>query len=239
VTASRISDSRGRADNYPYKQYPDSLTYQLIKTKLHVLLSKNDNEIHAILQARLNQGLAEQRTVAQYGLGLLALKTQNFVGAEAIFQGLIKNNPEQSHYAAALARTALESSNYKLALTRYQKLTAQFPDNHAMKLEYVSALLKTGDPNTAKNLLLSLPLKTQKLPVFSQLLAQTYGDLNQPAESHRYLADYYFAIGETQQAILQLRLAQQIRGVSSQMMAILREKLTFLWSISEQEHRNR
>lgn len=239
VTASRISDSRGRADNYPYKQYPDSLTYQLIKTKLHVLLSKNDNEIHAILQARLNQGLAEQRTVAQYGLGLLALKTQNFVEAETIFQGLIKNNPEQSHYAAALARTALESSNYKLALTRYQKLTAQFPDNHAMKLEYVSALLKTGDPNTAKNLLLSLPLKTQKLPVFSQLLAQTYGDLNQPAESHRYLADYYFAIGETQQAILQLRLAQQIRGISPQMMAILREKLTFLWSISEQEHRNR
>ena len=84
-----------------------------------------------------------------------------------------------------------------------------------------------------------MPLKTQKLPVFSQLLAQTYGDLNQPAESHRYLADYYFAIGETQQAILQLRLAQQIRGISSQMMAILREKLTFLWNVSEQEHRNR
>ena len=239
VTASRISDSRGRADNYPYKQYPDSLTYQLIKTKLHVLLSKNDNEIHAILQARLNQGLSEQRTVAQYGLGLFALKTQNFVEAEAIFQGLIKNNPEQSHYAAALARTALESSNYKLALTRYQKLIAQFPDNNAMRLEYVSALLKTGDPNMAKNVLLSLSLKTQKLPIFSQLLAQTYGDLNQPAESHRYLADYYFAIGETQQAILQLRLAQQIKGISPQMMAILREKLSFLWSVSEQEHRNR
>ena len=239
VTASRISDSRGRADNYPYKQYPDSLTYQLIKTKLHVLLSKNDNEIHAILQARLNQGLSEQRTVAQYGLGLFALKTQNFLEAEAIFQGLIKNNPEQSHYAAALARTALESSNYKLALTRYQKLTAQFPDNNAMRLEYVSALLKTGDPNMAKNVLLSLSLKTQKLPIFSQLLAQTYGDLNQPAESHRYLADYYFAIGETQQAILQLRLAQQIKGISPQMMAILREKLSFLWSVSEQEHRNR
>jgi predicted Zn-dependent protease len=239
VTASRISDSRGRADNYPYKQYPDSLTYQLIKTKLQVSLAADNNDIRAILQARLQQGLPEQHTVAQYGLGLLALKTQNFAEAETIFQTLVKNNPEQSHYAAALARTALESSNYKLALTRYQKLAAQFPDNDAMRLEYVGTLLKTGDVSGAKNVLTSLSLKTQKLPIFSQLLAQTYGDLNQPAESHRYLADYYFAIGETQQAILQLRLAQQIKGISPQMVAILREKLAFLWAIDEQERRNR
>lgn len=239
VTASRISDSRGRADNYPYKQYPDSLAYQLIKTKLQVSLAADNNDVRGILQARLQQGLPEQHTVAQYGLGLLALKTQNFAEAETIFQTLVKNNPEQSHYAAALARTALESSNYKLALTRYQKLAAQFPDNEAMRLEYVDALLKTGDASGAKNVLTSLSLKTQKQPVFSQLLAQTYGDLNQPAESHRYLADYYFAIGETQQAILQLRLAQQIKGISPQMLAILREKLAFSRAIDEQERRNR
>lgn len=239
VTASRISDSRGRADNYPYKQYPDSLTYQLIKTKLQVLASSDNNETRAILQARLNQGLPEQRTVAQYGLGLLALKTQNFAEAETIFQTLAKDNPEQAHYASALARTALEANNYKLALTRYQKLSAQFPDNDAIKLEYVSTLLKTGDPNTAKNVLLSSSLKTQSLPIFSELLAQIYGDLNQPAESHRYLADYYFAMGETQQAILQIRLAQQIKGISPQMVAILREKLAFLWASDEQERRNR
>ncbi len=68
VTASRISDSRGRADNYPYKQYPDSLTYQLIKTKLQVSLATDSNDIRAILQARLQQGLPEQHTVAQYCL---------------------------------------------------------------------------------------------------------------------------------------------------------------------------
>ncbi len=238
VTASRISDSRGRADNYPYKQYPDSLSYQLIKTKLQVLLANDNNEIRSILQARLTQGLPEQRTVAQYGLGLLALKTQNFSEAENIFQSLIKNHPEQTHYVTALARTALESSNYKLALARFQKLATQFPDNDANKLEYVNALLKSGEPLMAKNLLLSLSSKTQQLPIFPKLLAQVYGDLSQPAESHRYLADYYFAMGETRQAILQIRLAQQIHGINLQMMAILRDKLAFLISMDEQERRN-
>jgi predicted Zn-dependent protease len=238
VTASRISDSRGRADNYPYKQYPDSLAYQLIKTKLQVLLANDNNDIRSILQARLTQGLPEQQMVAQYGLGLLALKMQNFVEAESIFQKLIKNHPEQTHYAAALARTAFESNNYKLALSRYQKLAAQFPDNDAVKLEYVGALLKGGEPLMAKNVLLALPLKTQKFPVFSEFLAQIYGDLNQPAESHRYLADYYFAMGETRQAILQIRLAQQIRGINSQMVAILRDKLAFFIATDEQDKRN-
>ena len=238
VTASRISDSRGRADNYPYKQYPDSLAYQLIKTKLQVLLANDSNDVKSILQARLTQGLPEQRTVAQYGLGLLALKTQNFTEAEMTFQNLTKSFPEQSHYAAALARVALESSNYKLALNRYQKLTTQFSENDAIKLEYVRALLKAGEPKTAKNVLQTVSFKTQKLPIFSEILAQIYGDLNQPAESHRYLADYYFAMGATQQAILQIRLAQQIRGISPQMQFILRDKLTFFMTIYEQERRS-
>ena len=235
VTASRISDSRGRADNYPYKQYPDSLAYQLIKTKLQVLLSVDNDEIRTLLQAKLNQGLPEQRTVANYGLGLVALKTQNFAQAESIFQGLAQQFPQQPHYCAALARTALEASNYKVALARYQKLSDQFPENDAIKIEYVGALLKAGEAHKAKDVLLKLSQKTQHLPIFSQLLAQIYGDLNQPAESHRYLADYYFAMGETRQAILQIRLAQQIRNISPQLTAILHEKLAFLLATDEQE----
>ncbi len=235
VTASRISDSRGRADNYPYKQYPDSLAYQLIKTKLYVLLSVDNDETSALLQAKLNQGLPEQRIVANYGLGLVALKTQNFAKAEEIFQKLVQQFPEQPHYSAALARTALEASNYKVALARYQTLSRQFPENDSIKIDYVSALLKAGEPSNAKNVLLQLSQKTQQLPIFSQLLAQIYGDLNQPAESHRYLADYYFAMGETQQAILQIRLAQQIHNISPQLVAILHEKLAFLLTTDEQE----
>jgi len=238
VTASRISDSRGRADNYPYRQYPDSLTYQLVKTKLQVLLAGENDNLRAILQTRLTQGLPEQRTVAKYGLGLLTLKMQNFVEAEAIFQALNKEFPEQPHYATSLARTALESHNFKLALQRYQKLAAQFPNNDAIKLEYVGALLKSGEPKIAKTLLLTLSPKMQKLPLYFEQLAKVYGDLNQPAESHRYLADYYFAMGDTQQAILQIRLAQQIRGISSQMVAILRDKLTLFITTQQQEKSN-
>ncbi|CAG7856321.1 Beta-barrel assembly-enhancing protease [biofilm metagenome] len=239
VTASRISDTRGRAETYPYKQYTDSLGYQLIRSKLQVLASKDDAASMKLFKSRLSQGTAEQRTVARYGIGLLALKAQRYNEAESIFQDLTKQFPAQSHYATALARTALEAKNYQLALTRFQKLTDQYPNNEAIRLEYITTLVRSGEPKAAKSVLANLSYKTQKMPVYYELLAQVYNDLKQPAESHRYLAEYYYAIGQIQDAIFQIRLAQQSKGLTPQLMAILRDRHDFFLNEQFQAKRDR
>jgi hypothetical protein len=51
--------------------------------------------------------------------------------------------------------------------------------------------------------------------------------MNQPAESHRFLAEYYYAMGETYNAILQIRLAQESKGLNFQLSSILSERLSF------------
>jgi predicted Zn-dependent protease len=238
VTASRISDTRGRAETYAYKQYSDSLGYQLIKAKLKVLATNDDAGTANYFQSRLKQGTSEQRTVAQYGVGLVALKTQKFNEAESIFQQLVKQYPGQSHYATALARTALESKNYRVALVRYQKLTEQFPENEAIKLEYITALVRSGEAETAKKNLSALAYKAQKQPEYYELLAQVYSDLKQPAESHRYLAEYYYARGQIQDAISQIRLAQQSKGLTPHLSAILRERMDFFVDEQIEARRN-
>lgn len=239
VTASRISDTRGRAETYPYKQYPDSLGYQLTKAKLRVLTGSDSAETLKYFQTYSVQGTTEQRVVARYGLGLCALNSQKFSEAENIFQTLIKEYPNQPQYIAALARTALEAKNYSVALARYKKLSEQFPDNEAIKLEYVTSLLKAGDAQQARKILFSLTPKTQQQPIYSELLAQIYSDLNQPAESHRYLAEYYYATGQTKEAILQIRLAQKSKGLNFQLSSILNDRLNFLLNEEEEARRSR
>ena len=239
VTASRISDTRGRAETYPYRQYPDSLSYQLIRAKLQVIASKDDVGTAKSFKSRLTQGTAEQRTVALYGTGLIALKAQRYKEAETIFQGLAEQFPNQPHYATALARTALESKNYPVALARYQKLTEQFPNNEAIKLEYITTLIRSGDSGAAKKNLSSLSYKTQERPVYYELLAQVYSDLRQPAESHRYLAEYYYSMGQVQDAIFQIRLAQQSRGLKPHLSAILRERHDFFLDEQIEARRSR
>ncbi|MDP2904229.1 MAG: tetratricopeptide repeat protein, partial [Methylovulum sp.] len=239
VTASRISDTRGRAETYPYKQYPDTLSYQLTKAKVRVLTAIDAAEVAKYFQSRLSQGTTDQRIVARYGMGLATLKTQKFKEAEAIFQQLAKEFPNQAQYASALARTALESRDYSTALIRYQTLAGQYPENEAIKLEYISCLLKTNKPEQAKENLLSLNPETRQLPVYWQLLAQIYSDLKQPAESHRYLAEYYYATGQTQDAILQIKLAQKSKGLNIFISSILNERLNFFLTQEQEARHNR
>ncbi len=238
VTASRISDTRGRAEIYPYKQYPDSLGYQLTKTKLRVLTSTNTDDTLKYFQSRSTQGTTEQRTIARYGLGLQALNLQKFAEAESIFQQLSQEYPNQTQYLSALAQTALDAKNYNTALARYKKLSEQFPDNQAIKLEYINALLKTGNAEAARKNLLQLKPRTQQKPIYWQLLAQVYSNLNNPAESHRYLAEYYYATGQTKDAILQIQLAQQAKNLSFQLSSILNERLNFFINEEKEARRN-
>ena len=152
---------------------------------------------------------------------------------------MVKEFPNQEHYVAALARTSLESRDFQGALARYKKLVDQFPANEAVKLEYINALLKAGNPELARKTLSSLTSGIQQLPIYSQLLAQIYGDLGQPAESHRYLADYYYAVGQTKDAILQIRLAQNSKGLNFQLSSILSERLKYFLDKQEEEMRSR
>ncbi len=228
VTASRISDTRGRAETYPYKQYLDSMSYQLTKAKIRVLTNAiDDKQTLTYFQTRLNQGTPDQREVAKYGMGLILLKMQKYSEAERILQELAQKSPQQPQYATALARIALESKDFETALIRYKKLAESYPENDAIALETINCLLKVRKPELAKQSLAKLSEHTQKLPVYWQLLAQTYSDLKQPAESHRYLAEYYYAIGQTQDAILQIKLAQKSKGLTFITSSILNERLHY------------
>ena len=79
----------------------------------------------------------------------------------------------------------------------------------------------------------------QRLPNYWELLAQTYSDLHQLAESHRYLAEYYYAMGETPDAILQIKLAQASKGLNFQLSSILSERLNFFYAQQIEAKRNR
>lgn len=237
VTVSRISDSRGRAETYQYKQYPDSQAYRLIKAKLQIMTSENTRDLQHYFHSLEKQGTAEQRAAARYGIGMLYLKTQQFDAARKIFTALHKAFPEQSHYLTALARIAFETRDYKQALQLYRQARQRYPDNRAIELEYISALLKSGQADHAREILLPLVHAKKRNPIVYRLLAEAYGALDQQAESHRYMAEYYYAAGLPQQAIIQAKLAKSSSDVNFYLAAILDERLNFF--ISEEIERKK
>lgn len=238
VSASRIADTRGRADKYPYKQYPDSKGYQLAKAKLRVLTGKNDSDTLQYFQVREHQGTDFQRAVASYGIALVRLKTQQFDAAEKTFRQLVERYPNQPQFATALARTALDSRQFDKALRLFKQALYNFPNDTAIKIELIETLLKTGHADQALQTLKTLDSDLQKRPIYYELMAQSQAALDQEVESHRYMAEYYYAKGQTEAAIMQIKLAKQGNELNFYQQAILNERMEFFLNEERQRKRN-
>ncbi|MGR9074391.1 MAG: M48 family metalloprotease [Gammaproteobacteria bacterium] len=239
VTASRISDTLARAEQYPYRQYPDSLVYQIAKTKLKAMASEDPNRELKHFRTLASQGTREQRAVARYGSGLIYLRLQQFKKAGEIFYALAKEMPGQPHFIAAQARTAAESRDYRKALQIFETARENFPENNAIQLEYISTLLGAGDAERARRLLVPMIQTNRQKPVVYKLLAQSYGALKQDAESHRYMAEYYYLTGLTNEAITQINLAKKSEGLNFYLSSILDERLAFFTEEEEIKKKNK
>ena len=239
MSENRVADTRGRAETYPYRQYPDTIGYLLAKTKLAVL-TESDKRINIQhFSALLQQGTPLQRAIAQYGLGLVELESLRFETASQIFQQLSEQFPEQPQYLTALARSASEAKQYEKAHAIFTKAVRKFPNNDAIKIEFTRSLMKSGQAQQAKDLLLSLSDSQKNQPFYFEILAQLFAELKQPGESHRYTAEYYYAVGQTEEAITQIRLGKQVDNLSYQLMAILNDRLNYFMSELEEQKEQR
>ncbi|MDD2762181.1 MAG: M48 family metalloprotease [Methylomonas sp.] len=237
VSENRIADTRGRAETYPYRQYPDSMGYGLTKAKLYALTATNKTDAYKHFSTLEQQGTDLQRAVAKYGKGLVHLLNMEYLEASDIFQQLSQQYPEQPQYSHALALTAMESRDYDKANQLFDKATRNFPSNNAIKLEYTRCLLKSGHPEQARQILFTASDDQKQRPFYYELLAQIYADMKQTAESHRYMAEHYYLSGHTPSAITQIQLAKQQKNLNYQLQAILDERMNFF--LSEEEERKK
>jgi predicted Zn-dependent protease len=228
VTSSRISDTRGRAEKYPYRQVPDSQNYRLIKAKLRIGSENTKlNDLVIYFTNKVNQGTAEQRAAMQYGLGLTFIKKQQFGKAEEIFQSLHQRYPKQNEYLTALAQVAVNQQDFETAKKRYLKLQQQYPGNAEYQFEYISILLKSNQPRLALQHLSLIDYRDQLHPRYYLLRARAYGNLEDNVNLHRYMAEYFYAIGQPNAAIMQIKLAQNDKGLNFYLSAILEDRIHF------------
>ncbi len=225
VSASRIADTRGRAETYPYRQYPDSRGYTLAQAKLRVITAKTLDQPLKYFAIRQHQGTAWQKAVASYGVALVRLKQRHFKQAAAIADSLVQQYPQQPQFALLLAQTAMQAQHYQTALSHFHQSLRQFPNYQPLKLAYIQTLLYDNQPGQAKTLLENADDVLKNQPVYYQLLAKSHAALGHEAESHRYLAEYEYAIGQTEAAIMQLKLAKKAKDLNFYLNAIVEERL--------------
>ena len=207
VTTSRISDSRGRAEQYPYKQYVDSVSYGLTRAKLGVLTTNDPTRLLAEYDANLKYNEAGDRSADLYGRALVLARLGKSERAKEELRKLISAHPERVRFRVALAKLELGMGNTKQALTIYEDAYGLFPDSKQLIRGFVDALLRDGQGAKALVILDDYARVSLKDAALYRLEAEAFRQIGKVMSSRMALAEHFYRNGELEAAINQLRLA--------------------------------
>ncbi|MCI0653507.1 MAG: M48 family metalloprotease [Methylococcaceae bacterium] len=238
VTSSRISDTRGRAENFPYRQFLDSTRYLLMKAKLRVMTGIKPSSTIKHFQSELDRGTDTQKAVARYGFGLALAEGGRTAQARTILMELMQQNPDQEAFIKALAELETESGNLESGLKLYTRAIEQFPNSRAIQLDYAEALVQAEKFELARQVLTDYLRNHSPTPDIYALLSRAYDNLGQNGQSNRYLAESYYLSGQTEPAIKQVRIALDQTEGNRYLTALLEDRLKVLLAEEEERKKN-
>ncbi|WP_339774524.1 M48 family metalloprotease [uncultured Methylophaga sp.] len=208
ITVSRIADARGRAANLePRPQIRDTKKFYLMREKVRVMTSSNLRELIKTYEDKLKDNTAEDESVTRYGYALALLKNSNYTQARDEINDLIDLDDNQLSYHLVLADIEIALGRMDAALAIYNDFQRVYPDDWALSIKQVQALLRANQPRKAITILQRQLDVGEASADLYRLLAKAYGDMGQKSKSHVWLAEHYHSSGQLMQAADQLRIA--------------------------------
>ena len=213
VTTNRIAEATGRAEDYPYRQYADSVTYHLVRAKLRVLEAKSPQEAVDEFRNNLDSGKYLHLLGSSYGYALALLGNGELDEARKVTRLLIEKEPERISFYELLARIEIQSGNSEAALFIYEDNLELYPQDRILVRGYTDTLNKV---NRSRDVLTTLDRFDNYQPLDAALFriaAHAHERLGNQRSAHASLAEAYYLTGRLRRAIHQLELA--LRAPSS------------------------
>jgi beta-barrel assembly-enhancing protease len=212
ITATRISESRDRAERYPRRSFQDSAEFYHAQAKLRAMGKGNINDIIAGFKQILEEGKSGNADAQHYGYALALARANKFDSARAEIAGLIQRHPANITYRLGQAEIESAAGNYDQALKIYATALKARPNYKPLVQRYAATLLETGHAQQAKDLLKTLLRTPSDDPALYKMLATAAGETGAKVEAHQALAESYYLDGLTSAAIEQLQIALRFAG---------------------------
>jgi predicted Zn-dependent protease len=225
ITSDRIAEIENRIRNQPYLLIPDSLDFQLVRTKL-IAAQKSAPDAIAYFSAALGPQNFGNPIAQRYGL-VRALLRDNQVGRASREMSLLRKQVESSPASrnnamiATLEGKVLRAGkNNSAALAFYRTAIQNFPQHRALIYDYTDLLLQDKQPEIAVKLLADQVALHPSDTRLYDLQARAYAMQGKSLEQHQAQAYSYAWQGDLNAAIEQLNLAKQAGGSFYQLSAI-------------------
>jgi len=211
VTGRRIAESRNHAESFPVRSNPDASAFMHMQARLQVL-GRKPEEALKLFDSKLENRDVVHQAADQYGHALALLANKRYDEARRESAVLLKARADYVPYHILRAEIELAAGNKPAGLKVYSDASSQFPASLALIQRYASALLKTGQPAQAQQLLDKAVRQRPQEPALYKLLASAAGESGKRMEAHRAYGEYYFLTGQPRAAIEQFELAIRFAG---------------------------
>ena len=225
ITSDRIAEIENRIHDQPYRLIPDSLDFQLVRTKIIAMQKTAPDAITYFSDALGAQNFGNP--VAQrYGLVSALLRDNQIERANREFALLRKQADANPAYRndpmiATLEGEVLRASkNYSGALAFYRTAVQNFPQHRTLIYDYTDLLLQNNRPDLAIKLLTEQLTRHPRDTTLYDLQARAYAMQGNVLEQHKAQAYSYAWQGNLFAAIEQLELAKKAGGTFYQLSAV-------------------
>jgi len=208
VTSERIADVANRVQPIPYRLVPDSMNFQLVRSKLRAMQNQPQEAIRFFRNAIGEQKHGNQ-TAQRYGLVLALLRAGQVENASQEFiplQELTSQNPMIATLGGKIRRMAKEMTG---GIEYYQNATQNFPQHRALYYDYIDLLVESNRSNDAIRILNDQVISYPNDVRLYERSARIYASLGKRQEQHHALAHVYILRGNVHGAIEQLELAKE------------------------------
>jgi beta-barrel assembly-enhancing protease len=210
VTAERIAYSKSRAEQYPHITPPDDLPFQLIRAKLRVITTADDNQSVQFFADALKRKTYANEEAAHYGYALALLNKGEIDEARKQVKWLLNKSPNRIAYLVIEAQVESAAGNGKTALKIYDDALKLYPRNYPLTVLDSAELLHEGQAAAARQLLREYLRYREPKPLLYKQLAQAENDAGFPIESLQAMAEYDYLNGQTRSAIERLNQALRL-----------------------------
>jgi predicted Zn-dependent protease len=225
LTESRVADTRNRAELYPTIKYKENIEFYLMKQRVIVHFSSTAKQAVLRYKHFIENNSDTDLTPERYGLALA--KLDNFEEKEAlqILDQLMINDRHRISYSIARAEALKANANTKEAIAFLEAEAKISTDNKPIMMTLAQMKFETLDYKGAESLYYRLSRLYPNDPNIWYNLAEANGLAGSIVELHQARAEYFYLLGDYDNAISQLEQAQSKSAGKYPTSAIIQQRI--------------
>jgi predicted Zn-dependent protease len=220
ITSNRVADLENRVEKQPYQLIPDSIEFQLVRTKLIASQKTAGDAVSYFKSALVGKEKFGNPVAQRYGLVLSLLRKHDIAQATqemAILRKQLSHHPMIETLAGQVLR---EGHDTTATLAFYQTAVQAFPYYRALIYDYADVLLQNDQSAVSVKMVGEQITRTPGDVKLYNLQARGYAQLGLYLEQHQAQAYAFYGQGNLHGAIQQLELARQVGGSFQQLSVI-------------------